>query len=163
MPIVVLVLALAAYAYALITAPGFRRWGLLGGAAAGLGLAVYFWQTSPETTQATRRIAPEELVLDQIAVTPTMRGAEMTGRVQNLSPDWRLRDMTLELRLRDCPEAGAPAGDCPVIGQATAIARPDVPPGQLRALTAHFLFTNLPEPQGVLDWDWTIIETRATD
>src|SRR5690606_29682119 len=108
MPILILVLALAAYAYAMVVEPGFRRWGLVGGAAVGLGLAVYFWHTSPETSRATLRIAPEEITLDQLAIEPSVRGAVLTGRVLNASPTWRLRDMTIALRLRDCPEAGAP-------------------------------------------------------
>lgn len=162
MPIVVLVLALAAYAYALIAAPGFRRWGLLLGAAVGLGLAVYFWQTSPETARTALRIDASELTLDQLAYEPSGRGATVTGRVINGSEEFRLREMTLALRLRDCPDAETPVPECPVIGQSTAIARPDVPPGQLRGFSAHFMFTNLPEVAGVLRWDWDIVETRAT-
>jgi hypothetical protein len=162
MPIVVLVLALLAYAYALIAAPGFRRWGLLLGAAVGLGLAVYFWQTSPETARTAQRIDASELVLDQLAYETTQRGATVTGRVANGSEEFRLREMKIALRLRDCPDADTPIVECPVIGQSTAIARPDVPPGQLRAFTAHFMFANVPEVAGILRWDWDIVETRAT-
>jgi hypothetical protein len=163
MPIVVLIIALAAYAYALITEPGIRRWGLIGGAAVGLGLAVYLWQTAPETTRAALRIDPEELVLDQLAIEPTPRGATLAGRVHNTSARWRLRDMTLTLRLRDCPEAASPPDTCPVIGEARAVARPDAPPGQIRAFSASFIFANLPEPAGTLGWDWQITEVRATE
>jgi hypothetical protein len=49
-----------------------------------------------------------------------------------------------------------------VIGEAQAIARPDVPPGQIRALSAHFTFRNLPPVTGTLAWDGTIAATRAT-
>ena len=170
MPIVVLVLVLGAYVYALVSFPEFRWWGLAGGALAALGLGVYFWQATPETGRTGLRISADEITLDQITVTPTVHGAVMTGRVLNGSTEWRLRDMTLTVRLRDCPtgpdvaedEAEAAVADCPIIGEASAIARPDVPAGQIRAFSAHFLFTNLPEPAGELDWDWTITETRAT-
>ena len=47
--------------------------------------------------------------------------------------------------------------------ETSAIARPDVPPGQLRAFTAHFVFANLPEPVGSLGWDSRISGTRATE
>ena len=163
MPIVVLVLALAAYAYALVTEPGFRRWGLIGGAAVGLGLAVYLWRTSPETASAAMRIAPGEIVLDQLEMSRSPRGAILAGRVRNASPEWRLREMTVTLRLHDCPETAAPPSTCPVIGEASAIARPDVPPGQIRAFSATFIFANLPEPAGTLGWDWEITGSRATD
>jgi hypothetical protein len=162
MPIVVLVLALLAYAYALIAAPGFRRWGLLLGAAVGLGLAVYFWQTSPETARNAQRIDASELILDQLAYETTQRGATVTGRVTNGSEAFRLREMTIALRLHDCPEAEIPIAECPVIGQSRAIARPDAPPGQIRAFTAHFMFSNVPAVAGILRWDWDIVETRAT-
>jgi hypothetical protein len=164
MAIVILVLALVAYAYALIVEPGFRRWGLLGGAAVGLGMAVYFWLNSPESDRTGTRIAADEITLDQLDFETTPRGAILTGRVLNASPDWRLREMTLEVTLRDCPaiDADADAGDCPVIGEASAIARPDTPPGQLRGFTTRFVFPNLPPVSGVLRWDWRITGTRAT-
>jgi hypothetical protein len=166
MPIIVLILALAAFAYAMIVEPGFRRWGLIGAAAVGLGLAVYFWQTAPQAGRATINIAPEELTLDALEIDTSLRGATVTGRVLNGSADWRLREMTINVRLRDCPAPDpgpeAPAADCLVIGEASAIARPDAPPGQARGFTAHFIFTNLPPVAGVLDWDWRITETRAT-
>ncbi|HMQ95370.1 MAG TPA: hypothetical protein PKA33_09880 [Amaricoccus sp.] len=163
MPIFVLALALAAYAYALVTEPGFRRWGLIGGAAVGLGLAVYFWQSAPESSRAEERIAPQELTLDQVTLERTSRGATLSGRVANGSPEFRLREMTLEVRLYDCPTPATALAECPVIGEASAIARPDVPPGQLRAFTAHFVFANLPEPVGTLGWDSRVSGTRATE
>lgn len=163
MPIAILVLALAAYAYALVTEPGFRRWGLVGGASVGLGLAIYFWVSAPEATRAELRIASDEISLDSLDLETSQRGAVLTGRVTNGSTDFRLREMTLRLTVHDCPAVDTAPADCPVIGDATAIARPDVPPGQIRAFSAHFIFANLPEPAGVLAWDWEITETRATD
>ena len=164
MPIAVLVLALVAYAAALLAYPEFRRWGIVGGVVAAAGLAFYFTQAAPpEATRAGMRIAPAELVLDQLDLERIAGGATLTGRVRNDSPDYRLRELTLALRLRDCPDATGPVEACPVIGEATAIARPDAPPGQIRALSAHFLFRNLPPVTGVLRWDWEILGTRATE
>jgi hypothetical protein len=37
-----------------------------------------------------------------------------------------------------------------------------VPPGQLRALSAHFIFSDLPPVTGTLRWDWRIAGIRAT-
>lgn len=161
MPIVILVLALVAYAIALLVQPGFRRWGLLGGASVGLGLAIYFFLNAPESTRAGLRIPPEEVILDGLELETSGRGAILSGRVTNGSESYRLREVTLRLQLHDCPELELPPADCPVIGDATAIARPDAPPGQIRALSAHFIFSNVPEPAGVLAWDWQIVETRS--
>jgi hypothetical protein len=160
-PIIVLVLALVAYAFALLAYPEFRRPGLIGGALVAVGLAIYFWQQSPEASRAENRIASEEVALDQLDLERTVRGATLTGRVRNDSDRFRLRDMTLALRLYDCPEGNAPPS-CPVIGEAQAIARPDVPPGQLRGFSAHFIFADLPALTGTLRWDWRVVETRAT-
>lgn len=163
MPIAVLVLALVAYVAALLAYPDFRRWGIVGGVAAAAGLAVYFlWGAPPEATRAGMRIAPEDLVLDQLELERTTGGATLTGRVRNDSQDYRLRELTLALRLRDCPDAAGPVEACPVIGEATAIARPDAPPGQIRALSAHFVFRSLPPVTGALRWDWNVVSTRAT-
>ncbi len=163
MPVAVLVLALVAYVSALLAYPRFRRWGIVGGVVAAIGLAYYFTQVEPEAVRAGARIADSELALEDLALAPTARGATLTGRIRNDSPSYRLRDLTLAVRLRDCPQEDAAVETCPVIGEATAIARPDVPPGQIRALTAHFIFTSLPEVGGTLRWDWRITEIRATD
>lgn len=162
MAIAILVLTLVAYGYALIAYPEFRIPGLVAGALAAAGLAVYFVRSEPEAVRSGSLIAPEELSLDGLTLEETPRGASLTGRIVNGSADYRLRDLTLVLRLRDCPAPDMAPDDCPVIGESKAIARPDAPPGQIRALSAHFVFSGLPPVLGTLRWDWRITETRAT-
>ena len=162
MPLAVLVLALVAYGYALISYPELRRPGLIGGALVAAGLVVYFVRNPSESEVAATRIPAEEIALDELTLERTPNGATLAGRIRNGSGRFRLRDLTLTLRLRDCPTEDTAPADCPVIGEAEAIARPDVPPGQIRALSAHFTFINLPPLTGTLAWDWAIAETRAT-
>ena len=162
MPLAVLVLALVVYGYALLSYPEFRRPGLIGGALVAAGLAVYFVRNPSESDLAATRIPAEDIVLDELTLERTPNGATLSGRVRNGSDRYRLRDLTLVLRLRDCPTADTPPAECPVIGEAQAIARPDVPPGQIRALSARFTFDNLPPVTGTLAWDWSIAATRAT-
>lgn len=157
MPIAVLVAAAASYAYALLTRPRFRAWGIGLGLLAGLALTLYLRTGTPDRPA----IPPDALVIDLLDLTRTPRGAELTGRVQNTSTEFRLLDMTLRLRLHDCPASGMTVTDCPVIGESTAIARPDAPPGQIRGLSASFIFSNLPPLLGTLAWDWEILDTRA--
>jgi hypothetical protein len=163
MPIAILVILLVAYGAALVAWPEFRRWGIVGGLVAAAGIGFYLSRQESEAGRAASRIAPEELAIDQVEVTPTGRGATLAGRIENRSEAYRLRDVTLALRLRDCPQEATPVETCPVIGESTAIARPDVPPGQLRALSAHFLFSGLPPVTGTLRWDWRITAVRATE
>ena len=162
MTIAILVLTLVAYGYCLLAYPEFRVPGLIAGVVLAAGLAIYFTRQAPEAARATDRITAEELTLDNLALEPTVRGAALSGRIQNGSPGYRLRDLTIALKLRDCPTADTPPDDCPVIGESRAIARPDVPPGQIRALAANFMFTSLPPVQGTLRWDWRITDIRAT-
>ena len=163
MPIAVLVLALVAYAYALIVLPGFRRPGIVAGILAAIALAVYFARDASELARAATRISAAELTLSDLVLARTGHGASLSGRIANGSPRYRLRELTLAVRLRDCPGPEAPPDGCPVIGEATAIARPDVPPGQIRALQAHFVFSEVPPVAGTLRWDWRITGIRATD
>jgi hypothetical protein len=164
MPIAVLVLTLVAFAWALIASPGFRPLGIVGGLVAAALLGLYLWRQAPsESERSAGRIGPDELVLDSLTLERTARGASLTGRITNGSGRYRLRDLTLSVRLRDCPEATTPPESCPVIGEARSVARPDVPPGQIRALTAHFVFSDLPPLGGTLAWDWRIIAIRATE
>jgi hypothetical protein len=157
MPIAILVLALVAYALALIAFPGARPLALAAGAIVAAVIAASLLVSRPERIA----IAPSELVLDQIGVERTVRGATVTGRVRNGSA-FRLRDMTLAVRLHDCADPEAAPETCPVIGEGSAIARPDVPAGQIRAFTAHFGLAGVPPVLGTLRWELTVAETRAT-
>jgi hypothetical protein len=162
MPIAVLVLVLVAYGYVMVAYPEYRTVGLALGGAAAVALGAYFWLTEPETARAGARIGPAELTLDALALEPTPRGARLTGRVTNGSAEYRLREMTIELTLHDCPGEATPLDDCAVIGESRALARPDAPPGQTRAFSAPFTFANIPAPAGVRRYEWAVTETRAT-
>lgn len=161
MPIAVLILVLVAYGYVMVAYPEYRTIGLALGGAAAVALGAYFWLTEPETVRAGARIEPAELTLDSLALEPTPRGARLSGRVQNASPDYRLREMTIELTLHDCPDETTPLEECEVVGESRALARPDAPPRQTRAFSARFTFANIPDPTGVLRYEWTVTETRA--
>lgn len=164
MPIAVLVLALVGYGYAIVVLPHARLPLAVAGVVIAVGLAVYFWrQAPPESELAGQRIAPDELTFDRLDLAQTERGATLTGRVTNGSESYRLREMTLDVRLRDCPAPDAMPETCPAIGEASAIARPDAPPGQIRAFSAHFIFANRPGVTGTLRWDWEVRELRATE
>lgn len=162
MPIIALVAALALLAYATIAAPRLRLAVLAFGLAVALGLGVYLVRSTPESAREIIRIAPEDLTLDQTDFSRQGRGAVLTGRVLNGSPDWHLRDMTLVLHIRDCPPETEDIAACPIIGEATALTHPDTPPGQIRAFRALFALPNLPPATGELRWDWRVIATRAT-
>lgn len=163
MPIIVLALVAAAYACAIVALPRFRVPGLALGALICLALGLYVWRTDPEAAEARIRIAPSELTLDQLSLRQVGRGAALQGRVMNGSPAFRLREMMLSLRLRDCPTEDAEPASCPIIGESTATARPDAPPGQIRGFDALFVLANVPTVTGVLRWDWEVAETRATE
>lgn len=164
MPIAVLVLFLVGYGYALVMLPQARLPLAAGGVAIGLGLAAYLWREGPsEADQAASRIAPTDLTFDQLDLARSGRGATLTGRVSNGSERYRLREVAMDLRLRDCPAPESDPETCPTIGEASAIARPDVPPGQIRAFTAHFSFANVPPVAGTLRWDWQVTGLRATE
>jgi hypothetical protein len=163
MPIAVLILVLAAYVYVLVAVPEWRRGGLVLGALAMAGLGAYFWLSEPEAERAAARIQPSELVLSALELTPTPRGRTLRGRVENTSSAFRLREMTVTLTLRDCPADAGPESHCPVIAQGSALVRVDVPPGQLRAFSAPFVFPDMPQVLGELRWEHAIEGTRATE
>lgn len=164
MPIAVLVLFLVGYGYALVALPQARLPLAVAGGVIAIGLGVYLWHEGPsEAERAATRISATELSFDQIDLARSGRGATLTGRVTNGSPHYRLREMALDLRLRDCPAPEADPETCPTIGEASAIARPDVPPGQIRGFSAHFVFANVPPLEGTLRWDWTVTGLRATE
>ena len=114
MPIAVLVLALVAYGAALVAYPGFRRWGIAGGLVAAAGLGFYLAREAPEAVRAGdahRRLGARPR--------PGRGGADGAGRDADRRGSttartaYRLRDLTLALRLRDCPAEDTAPDDLP--------------------------------------------------
>jgi 4-amino-4-deoxy-L-arabinose transferase-like glycosyltransferase len=163
MPVAILILALAAYIYAVAALPRFRLPGLALGALAAAGLTWYLLAVPGEREAARERIGPDELGLDLLALNDTPQGATLSGRVENRSPTARLREMTLRVDLYDCPPDAEAVTGCPVIAESEALARVDVPPGQLRGFSAAFVFPNRPPLTGVLRWSFEVTGTRATE
>jgi hypothetical protein len=162
MPIAILVLVLAAYVYVLAAVPEWRIPGIVLGALATAGLGAYLVLTEPEAETAAHRIPPEAVVLSTLDFERTARGGVLSGRIENTSPDFRLREMTVTLRLHDCPPDTSDELGCPVIAEDTALVHVDVPPRQIRAFTAPFVFVNMPSVLGELRWTHHIDATRAT-
>lgn len=162
MPVAVLIIALAAYVYAMVAAPRFRIPGAIGGALIAAGLTWYLIVSPSESERAAGLISVEDLTLDRLELEQTPRGATLRGRVENLTETAHLREMTITVRLFDCPLAETELDGCAIIGESSAIARVDVPPGQLRGFSAHYIFPDRPALIGVPRWDQRITALRAT-
>jgi hypothetical protein len=161
MAIAVLVLALVAYGYLLIAFPEHRPIALGLGGAAAAAAAAYFWLGDPETRRAAPLIPPEQVEITEVAVTPTIRGVDMTGQVLNRTAAHPLAEVTIALTMRDCPPDAPPDEACAVAGESRAIARPDAPPGEARPLRASFIFRPAPTIAGEARYEWRLVEARA--
>ncbi len=162
MPVAVLIVVIALYVYALVAAPRYRVPGVIAGVLILAGLGWYFFASPSQTERAATLVTVEDLTLDQLDLERTIRGATLRGRVANGAGTAHLREMTITVRLFDCELEDTDLEDCATIGESAAIARVDVPPGQLRGFSAHYIFTNLPPLVGVLRWDHRITALRAT-
>ena len=162
MPVAVLIVVVALYVYALVAAPRFRIPGAIGGVVVLAGLAWYLAVSPSQTERAETLVTVEDLTLDQLELERTIRGATLRGRVENGADAARLREMTITVRLFDCELETTSLEECAIIGESDAIARVDVPPGQLRGFSAHYIFPNLPPLVGVLRWAHRITTLRAT-
>ena len=162
MPVAVLIVAIALYVYALVAAPRYRVPGAIAGVLVVAGLGWYFFASPSQTERAAALVSVEDLTLDQLDLERTIRGATLSGRVANGAETAHLREMTITVRLFDCELEDTALEDCATIGESAAIARVDVPPGQLRGFSAHYIFPNLPPLAGILRWDHRITALRAT-
>ena len=162
MPVAVLIVVIAVYVYALVAAPRFRIPGAIGGVVVLAGLGWYLLASPSQTERAATLVSVEDLTLDGLELERTIRGATLSGRVANAAETSRLREMTITVRLFDCELEDTALEDCATIGESAAIARVDVPPGQLRGFSAHYIFPDLPPLAGVLRWDHRITALRAT-
>ncbi len=162
MPVAALVLVILLYVYLLISKRELRKPLLAGGVVAMLLVLILTLLVPSESTNRTTRVSLDDLTIDELILTRTERGATISGRMQNGSSNGHIREVVIDMRLFDCAPGHQDLDDCLIIGDASAIARPSIPPGQTRGFTAQFLFSNLPVLSGELAWTLTPAEIRAT-
>ena len=163
MPIAVLILAVIAYVYAMFSLPQFRLPGAIVGVVVAAAVGWYLYSAESAADRAARVISLDEVVLDQISLDRTPRGATLRGRVANKAEAATLQQMTIEARIFDCPDADAELSECGIIGDSVATAFVSVPPGQLRGFSIPFVFSGMPDVEGELKWDQTVIAVRASN
>lgn len=135
MPVAVLIVVIALYIYALVAAPRYRVPGAIAGVLILAGLGWYFFASPSQTERAATLVSVEDLTLDGLDLERTIRGATLSGRVANAAETAHLREMTITVRLFDCELEDTALEECATIGESAAIARVDVPPGQLRGFS----------------------------
>lgn len=125
-------------------------------------LLVYVtWDQLFRSTPDAPQMAVDDLLLSDLRIEQDPRLLRVSGRVENGSEEFRLREFTILATLNDCPSADSALAECAVIAQDDGIARVDVPPGQARSFHAVFSFRDVPVPQGETIWDYEIVTLRA--
>jgi len=156
-------IVLSLYIYVLFRMPEFR---IVGSAIALVVIAVlvfYMVTVPPAQEVELTRISLEEVEIEGVDLSMGPINATLTGRAINGSPTYTLTGIELEVRLFDCPSEEAALGDCFTIGEDAGYARLSAPPGQLRSFKATLLFSNLPEIEGVMRWEYSVNALRALD
>lgn len=87
---------------------------------------------------------------------------ELSGRVQNHSPQFGLFRLSLRVLALDCPDAQAARSDCAVIGEQLERLSVDVPAGQARDVNDRVRFADAPmKLRGVLRWEFEVAATGS--
>ncbi len=107
-----------------------------------------------------------DIPIDLVSITgfrlqPAYRNSyTLSGRIHNGSDARTIEELTLTVRLYDCP-TGSLGDACVVIGEDTANVPVKVPPGQTRALQGEVAYYDLPEVEGQRVWDYEVTRIRA--
>ncbi len=129
----------------------------------GGAVSTYFILGGGLVEQQANKITAEDVNLMNVTLTEEGGYTVLSGRVQNLSTAYNLRDFDVEVRLFDCPEAESELTECLVISDEKGIARVAIPPEQTRRFRTVFRFPALPALEGVLRWEWQVLDATTSD
>lgn len=126
-----------------------------------LGFGVWFWIDSTNRAQRERfersrsLVETEEVELTDLGLQRSYSMWSLTGNAKNNSSN-TVTALELLVVLRNCPTPD----DCVVVGEDTATAFVNIPPGQMRSVGTTFSFPNLPT---LNDWTWfyTLLAVQA--
>jgi len=157
---ILLVVAFALVAGYLVITFGYRTSIFVLLAVLVIGLVVVIWYA--EFRQATRSnlISTEEVQLANFNVEVTYGNSfKMFARVRNLSTDFALIAVGIEISVSDCT-APDQVEACVIVGQQEQEIQIDIPAQQARDITRQFIFPPM-RPQGELRWSYSILYATA--
>ena len=157
---VLLVVVLALVAGYLIITFGYRTSVLVLIAVLVLGIATIVWYAEFHQAPRSDRIKPDEVVLNNFKMVSTYGSSyQLIARIRNLSSDFTLTAVELELSARDCPTPEE-SEDCVIVGQQKQNIQIRVPPQQGRDITRQLIFPTM-RPDGELVWGYSILSAKA--
>lgn len=123
-----------------------------------VGFAWYL-KNQHEEKISKQRISPSEIQFDDLRMAPrySPESFRLLGRIKNKSQRYTLHDIQLKVTIRDCIKAG----DCEIVGEATAWSFNNIPPGQSREFDESVYFSNLAKPKGKYEWDYSVVEIKG--
>ena len=154
-------IVLSLYIYVLFRLPEMRIAGTIIAAVLIGGLLYYAFTAPSAPEEELNRIAIDEIEIQEVELMLDPRVTKLKGRVINNSATYTLTGIGFDVKLYDCAGEDTPLTACYIIGEDKKEARLSAPPGQLRAFEAALIFANLPDVEGVLRWDYSVVALRA--
>lgn len=105
------------------------------------------WYQEREMEAARHRIPPDQVELaDFKLVKPDRNTRELLGRIRNLSTQYAISELGVQVVMDDCLN-----GHCDTIDQVKVIFADPIPPQQARDVKRRIVFTSLLQPKGTLE------------
>jgi hypothetical protein len=145
----------------LVYLAGFRK-SALGLLVAVIVAGFLLYQHSEHVQEkAETRIAESEVVLANVAITPTLDSSyNLTGRITNQSETYRIDGVSFRVTMRDCQ--GKDKTTCVSVAEASTHVPITVPSQQAREFTGSLYFGSVrTKVKGTLSWDYEIIAISA--
>jgi hypothetical protein len=117
-----------------------------------------FWETERKRWNVVK---PAQVEVRQAEVSQSF-GADyqVSGLIRNKAAV-KVSAIKFSVVAYDCPTKATPVAGCTVIGRASETTYLDAPAGQIAALGQVFKVQNLPQPHGVLAWNFSVDSVRA--
>lgn len=100
-------------------------------------------------------ISQDEIELSEVLLNDRY-STKLTGKVKNKSKNYELRTIRFKVTFRDCL-----LEECEIVGEGTAHAYANVPPGQTRYFEEYIYFPNMGNPKGIRSWSYQVVDIEA--
>ncbi len=127
-----------------------------------IGVVFIIWYAEYYEEKGSGLVDVGEVALENFSVRKTYGDSyEMSARVRNMSTEYMLTAVGMELNASDC-KTDTEGESCIIVGQQEQEIQVDVPPQQARDIVQQFNFPAM-RPVGSLRWSHVLLYTRGRE
>ena len=127
--------------------------------------SAYYLHSQYIEIKSKKLIPISEIEIRDVALNSTSyKNCKLRGRIDNKSPDYTLKRVSLRIFMVDCKDAESEYADCEVIGDTLEDVYVNAPPQQIRDFEEYvYFFGSKTKPTGKPNWHYLILHTHGEE